>query len=128
MAAVVGTRRLRREDPALLTGEARFVDDLRDARTDAPQLRMAEGIAVPRFGEEFAVGRFQSLRHADDAPAHALDRFFHTGEKLFLIERNLGEQQNLRRFVFVGRCQTASGCNPARVAAHHFHDENLRRS
>lgn len=27
-AAVVGTRRLRREDPALLTGEARFVADL----------------------------------------------------------------------------------------------------
>ena len=27
-APVVGTRRLRREDPALLTGEARFVDDL----------------------------------------------------------------------------------------------------
>ena len=25
---VVGTRRLRREDPVLLTGEARFVDDL----------------------------------------------------------------------------------------------------
>jgi aerobic carbon-monoxide dehydrogenase large subunit len=28
MTAVVGSRKLRREDPALLTGEARFVDDL----------------------------------------------------------------------------------------------------
>ena len=28
MTSVLGTRRLRREDPALLTGEARFVDDL----------------------------------------------------------------------------------------------------
>jgi carbon-monoxide dehydrogenase large subunit len=28
MATVLGSRRLRREDPALLTGEARFVDDL----------------------------------------------------------------------------------------------------
>jgi carbon-monoxide dehydrogenase large subunit len=28
MAAVLGSRRLRREDPSLLTGEARFVDDL----------------------------------------------------------------------------------------------------
>ena len=25
---VIGTRRLRREDPALLSGEARFVDDM----------------------------------------------------------------------------------------------------
>jgi aerobic carbon-monoxide dehydrogenase large subunit len=29
MATVLGSRRLRREDPALLTGEARFVDDLK---------------------------------------------------------------------------------------------------
>ena len=28
MTSIIGTRRLRREDPALLTGEARFVDDL----------------------------------------------------------------------------------------------------
>ncbi len=28
MTAVLGSRQLRREDPALLTGEARFVDDL----------------------------------------------------------------------------------------------------
>ena len=28
MTAVVGTRMVRKEDPALLTGEARFVDDL----------------------------------------------------------------------------------------------------
>jgi carbon-monoxide dehydrogenase large subunit len=57
--SVVGTRRLRREDPALLTGEARFVDDL--AVPDALHLKVVRS--------PFAHARIRSV---DTAAASAL--------------------------------------------------------
>jgi carbon-monoxide dehydrogenase large subunit len=72
MAAVLGSRRLRREDPSLLTGEARFVDDLqvtgalwvgtvrsphahaRIARIDTSAALAAPGVRAAYTGDDLA--------------------------------------------------------------------------
>ena len=70
---------------------------VRDHGRHAAELRMAEGVAQPGVGHELAIGAVQALGHADHAVAGALHGRVHLGEEPVLVERDFGEQQDVRR-------------------------------
>ncbi len=89
---------------------------------------MAESVLQTGLGKELPLPVAQALRHGDRAIPVAFHDHLDPLEKLLLVELDLGEKEYLRRVAFLVGGEAAGGGDPPRVPAHHFHDEDPRRS
>ena len=80
-----------------------------------------------RCREELAVRSLDAFRHGDDAVAVPRQRVRDLGEEALLIERDLGQQQDVRRVAFRVGGKRAGGGRPAGMPAHHLQHEHLGR-
>src|SRR5271165_2995821 len=94
-----------------------------DHGPDAAELRMSERVLGAGLGEELALRIAYALRNDDHAIAESFDRRFDLGEKLRLVERDFGEQNDVRCIPKLRSCEAAGGGNPPRVPTHDFENE-----
>ena len=100
-------------------------DHLRDDRGDPAELGVAEGVAGARLGKEPSVRVAGSLRDHDDAVPMGVDAFADAGEEPFFLEGDLGKEDDVGRVAFEFGREASGRRDPARVAAHDLHDEDL---
>src|SRR4051812_33591669 len=100
-------------------------DEVGNARRDAAQLRMAEGILQSRRRKEFPVRSLYPLRYGDDALVVTRQSLLDLGQEAFLVECHLRQQQDMRRIALTFSGKRGGGCRPARVPPHQFHREHL---
>src|SRR5690554_6599806 len=110
--------------PVVLVSQGLF-DHIGQCRSNTAQLGMAKGILGTGVGHKAAVFVLGPLR----SDHHAVAVIFHTLvdslQELLPVERNFGEQNDVRRLAFTLAGQATGRCNPARVPAHYFQDEHL---
>src|SRR5215469_17526028 len=75
----------------------RLANHVRHYRSDAAELRVAERVARPGLGEEFAVRVGGALRDDDDTVAVCGDALLGALQEAFLVERDLRKQDDVRR-------------------------------
>jgi hypothetical protein len=92
--------------PVILVAQL-VLDQLRDDLADAAQLRMPEGILGAGLGDQLAVGIGQTFGNGDRAVAVLFDALIDASQETLGIERNLREEQDVRRLAGALGCQAA---------------------
>jgi len=99
-------------------------DDVGEDVAGAAELGVAEGVGLAVSGEVVAVGIDEALGDDDGAELLALEDALHVLEDLGLVERDLGEEDDVRGVVRVVAAlgEGGAGGDPAGAAAHDLDD------
>src|SRR4029077_6850403 len=77
--------------------------------------------------KNLSVRSLDTLRYGDNALVIPFQCFLDLGQEPLLIERDLGQQQDVRGIALMFSSQRTSGGRPASMSAHHFHSEHFGR-